>query len=645
MSEEPEEIVEGPWWRFRPLQFAIVSGILLTATFALDRSGALPTAPTVGLYVVSALLGGFHWAREALEALGERRVDIDVLMLAAAVGAGVLGLWEEMAFLAFLYGAAEGIEEWTYGRTRSAIRDLLDLAPEVAALVVDGVEREVPAEELRPGDRFRVRPGERLVTDGIIVEGTTTLDESTVTGESMPVEREPGDEVFAGSIDLTGSIVVEATRSFRDNTLSRIVEMVEEAQDGKMRTQRFIDRFSSRYSPAILGLGAALGVVPILFGGDPAVWAVRGITVVVAGAPCALVMSTPVAVASAISSAGRNGILIKGGAALEDLGTVEVVAFDKTGTLSVGRPAVTDIAAGATTETEVLSLAAAVERHSEHPLARAIVAVGDDHRAEATGFRSMAGAGATAIVDGRTVWVGNVGAARAAGVDPDEIARWERRASELRAHGKTIVYVGSDGQLVGLVALRDEPRPGAAAAVAALREVGIRHVVMLTGDAEPTARTIAAALGIDDVRAELRPEDKAEVVADLEATVGATAMVGDGINDAPALATATVGIAMGAAGTDATIEAADVALMGDDLGALVDVIRLGRRVARISRQNVIFAIGILVLLVPSAAVGILSVAGAVLAHEVSELAAVGNGLRAHVRRSSLVRERGAVRAG
>ena len=645
MSEEPEEIVEGPWWRFRPLQFAIVSGILLTATFALDRSGALPTAPTVGLYVVSALLGGFHWAREALEALGERRVDIDVLMLAAAVGAGVLGLWEEMAFLAFLYGAAEGIEEWTYGRTRSAIRDLLDLAPEVAALVVDGVEREVPAEELRPGDRFRVRPGERLVTDGIIVEGTTTLDESTVTGESMPVEREPGDEVFAGSIDLTGSIVVEATRSFRDNTLSRIVEMVEEAQDGKMRTQRFIDRFSSRYSPAILGLGAALGVVPILFGGDPAVWAVRGITVVVAGAPCALVMSTPVAVASAISSAGRNGILIKGGAALEDLGTVEVVAFDKTGTLSVGRPAVTDIAAGATTETEVLSLAAAVERHSEHPLARAIVAVGDDHRAEATGFRSMAGAGATAIVDGRTVWVGNVGAARAAGVDPDEIARWERRASELRAHGKTIVYVGSDGQLVGLVALRDEPRPGATAAVAALREVGIRHVVMLTGDAEPTARTIAAALGIDDVRAELRPEDKAEVVADLEATVGATAMVGDGINDAPALATATVGIAMGAAGTDATIEAADVALMGDDLGALVDVIRLGRRVARISRQNVIFAIGILVLLVPSAAVGILSVAGAVLAHEVSELAAVGNGLRAHVRRSSLVRERGAVRAG
>jgi len=645
VSEEPEEIVEGPWWRFRPLQFAIVSGILLTATFALDRSGALPTAPTVGLYVVSALLGGFHWAREALEALGERRVDIDVLMLAAAVGAGVLGLWEEMAFLAFLYGAAEGIEEWTYGRTRSAIRDLLDLTPEVAALVVDGVEREVPAEELRPGDRFRVRPGERLVTDGIIVEGTTTLDESTVTGESMPVEREPGDEVFAGSIDLTGSIVVEATRSFRDNTLSRIVEMVEEAQDGKMRTQRFIDRFSSRYSPAILGLGAALGVVPILFGGDPAVWAVRGITVVVAGAPCALVMSTPVAVASAISSAGRNGILIKGGAALEDLGTVEVVAFDKTGTLSVGRPAVTDIAAGATTETEVLSLAAAVERHSEHPLARAIVAVGDDHRAEATGFRSMAGAGATAIVDGRTVWVGNVGAARAAGVDPDEIARWERRASELRAHGKTIVYVGSDGQLVGLVALRDEPRPGAAAAVAALREVGIRHVVMLTGDAEPTARTIAAALGIDDVRAELRPEDKAEVVADLEATVGATAMVGDGINDAPALATATVGIAMGAAGTDATIEAADVALMGDDLGALVDVIRLGRRVARISRQNVIFAIGILVLLVPSAAVGILSVAGAVLAHEVSELAAVGNGLRAHVRRSSLVRERGAVRAG
>ena len=639
MSEEHEEIVEGPWWRFRPLQFAVLSGILLAVTFVLDRSGTLPAAPIVGLYIVSAVLGAYHWAREAVEALGERRVNIDVLMLVAAVGAGILGLWEEMAFLAFLYGAAEGIEEWTYGRTRGAIRDLLDLAPKVATLVVDGAERDVPAEDLRPGDRFRVRPGERLVTDGVIVEGSTTLDESAVTGESVPVERGPGDEVFAGSIDLTGSIVVEATRSFADNTLSRIVEMVEEAQELKMRTQRFIDRFSSRYSPAILALGAALGVVPILFGGDPGVWAVRGITVVVAGAPCALVMSTPVAVASAISSAGKNGILIKGGAALEDLGAVEVMAFDKTGTLTAGRPAVTDVVAGASTEIEVLSLAAAIERHSEHPLAQAIVAAVDGDIPEAVGFRATAGAGAAAVVDGRAAWVGNAGAATAAGVDPGEVARWERRAGELRAEGKTIVYVGSDGQIMGLIALRDEPRPGAAAAVAALHEVGIRHVVMLTGDAEPTARAIAAALGIDDVRAELKPEDKAEVVAELEATLGATAMVGDGINDAPALATATVGIAMGAAGTDAAIEAADVALMGDDLGVLVDAARLGRRVARISRQNVVFAIGILVVLVPAAAFGILSVAGAVLAHEVSELAAVGNGLRARVRSSSVVTAR------
>jgi len=627
--EEEEEAYQGPWWAFPPIRNAFASLAVLGAGFLLSYFDIISERVAIPLYIVAALLGAWHWGREAIEQLPRKRVNIDILMAVATVGAAALGLWEEAAFLAFLYGAAEGVEELTYDRTRTAIRGLLDLAPKEARVIRDGEERMVAAADLRPGDRFLVRPGESLATDGIVRDGATSLDESAVTGESVPVEKAAGSRVFAGTLNLQGAIEVEATHAFEDNTLSKIIHLVEHAQEQKTNAQQFIDRFGAVYSPAVLGGALALLVVPVLLGGDFSAWAERAVTLTVAGAPCALVMSTPVAVAAGIGSAGKRGVLIKGGVHLENLGRVRVLAFDKTGTLTRGEPVVTDVLPlnGATTG-DVLRLAAGVEANSEHPLARAIVRRAHDERvttARASGFQALTGAGAQADIDGVRAYVGNSALFAERGLVRDGEA--PAAVADLQSEGKTVVLLGTDRGLVGVLALRDEPRPGAREAVAALHDAGIAHVVMLTGDNPRTAAAIAASLGIDDVRAELRPEDKTTAIRELEASLGPAAMVGDGINDAPALASATVGIAMGTAGTDAAIEAANVALMGDDLRSLVLAIGLGRRAQQISRQNIAFSLLLLAVLVPSAVVGVMTVAIAVTVHEVAEIIAVANGLR------------------
>lgn len=616
-------------YRFPPLRNALSSGVLLLAGLIVEWTGG-PEALSLSLFVVGIIVGARYFAQEGLEdLLEEREVGIEVLMLLAAAGAMVFGLFEEAAALVFLYATAEAVEELTFARTRSAIRGLLDLAPKQAHLLRAGREELVAVEELRPGDVFVVRPGEAIPTDGVIRSGLATLDEAPITGESVPLEKGPGQDAFAGAVNGTTAIEVEATRAFEDNTLQRIVHLVEEAQAKKSRAQRFVDRFSTRYSPAVLAAGVALAVMPPLaFGGDWSEWILRGVTVLVARAPCALVMSVPVAVAAAISRGGREGVLIKGGAQLEALGRIRAVCFDKTGTLTRGSPEVTDVLAVDGAEpTEVLALAAAVEQRSEHPLAKAIV-----ERARAEGieprpteeFEALVGNGARARLDGHDVWVGNprllAELAPAADLPPD--------VEGLQAQGKTAVLVGRGEEVAGLVALRDEPRPEAKAALAALRRRGIRHVAMLTGDNERTARAIADQLGIEEVLAELKPEDKVEAVRQLRERHGAVAMIGDGINDAPALAAADLGIAMGAAGSDAAIEAADIALMADDVTKVAEALRLGRRAMAISRQNLVFSIALLAVLIPSAVIGFLTVVAAVLIHEISELLAVGNGVRA-----------------
>ena len=632
----------GVWWRFGPFRLAAVAGLLLLAVYLLDRLDVLSSGPAAVAYAGLAVLAAWNWGREALESLVRRRIDIDVLMLTATVGSAVLGLWEEAAVLAVLYGAAESLEEYTYDRTRGAIRSLLELAPASANLLRDGREHEVAATQLVPGDRFVVRPGERVATDGVIVDGDTSLDEAAVTGESTPVERRKGDRVAAGTINLTGFVEVEVTVRYEENTLSRIIHLVEEAQEQKTRAQQLIDRFGDRYSPMVLVASALVLVVPPLFGGDVGEWARRAVTLTVAAAPCALVMSTPVAVAAAIGSAGRSGLLIKGGVHLENLGRVRAVAFDKTGTLTQGNLSVTDVVPiGETSSDEVLWLAAAVEAHSEHPIGKAIVA-----RANKNGlsippvveFRAATGAGATASIEGTKVTVG-----KPAMFSVDASIR--STISELQTEGKTVVAIGTDQNVVGVIALRDEPRIGAADAIGRLRRMGIHRLVMLTGDNQATATVIGGTVGIDETMGELSPEDKIGVVRRLEAEHGAVAMIGDGINDAPALAAATVGVAMGVAGTDAAVEAADVALMGEDLEAVPTMIWLGRRVRAISLQNIAFSIVLLAVLIPAAVAGAVTVAVAVAVHEVAEIVAVLNGLRARRQAPALPPARAQVPVG
>ncbi len=619
---------EGPWWRYPPLRNALLAGLIAGAGFGLAHLGFIPEGIENIFYWIAIPLGGWHWTREGIEELfEEREVGIEILMLAATAGSGILGLWDEAAALVFLYGAAEGTEEYTYARTRASIRALLDLAPKEAHVLRDGKESTVPAESLKPGDIFVVRPGEALPTDGVIRSGNSSLDESPVTGEFIPVDKGPGMKVFAASINKQGALEIEATAAFADNTLSKIIHLVEEAQERKGKAQQWIERFGRRYSPAVLAASALLLVVPWVLGWPLAEWSLRAVVLLVAAAPCALIMSTPVAMAAGIGSAGRRGILIKGGAHLEHLGTIRAVAFDKTGTLTHGEPVVTDIIPLDGDAKELLAFTAGLEHFSEHPLAKAIMNEARGQAvtpAEVSGFEALTGAGAKGLVQGQVWYVGNPKLFEGQGIDLSAV---QTQVARMQEEGKTVVLVGNPMGIRGLLALQDRVRAEARQAIAALHALGIR-TVMLTGDNARTARALARMLGIDDVRAELKPEDKVRAVGQLQREHGAVLMVGDGVNDAPALAAATCGVAMGVAGSDAAIEAADIALMADDLLKVEEALCLGRKARRVSMQNIVFSLLVLGAMIPLALGGFLSIALTVLVHEASELAAVVNGLRA-----------------
>lgn len=617
----------GPWWRFPPLRNALASGLLAGVAYLVAHLGLIGKDGEIALYILAMLVGGYYWVREGLEELvRERVVGIDMLMLAAAVGSAMLGLWDEAAALVFLYSAAEGTEEYTYARTRSAIRALLDLAPKEAHLIKDGQELTVPAASLMIGDRFLVRPGEALATDGIIRAGNSSLDESPVTGESMPVDKGPGMTVFAASLNRQGALEVEVTATFANNSLSKIINLVEEAQERKGKAQQWIERFGHIYTPAVLAASFLLIAVPWLLGLTMDAWFMRAVLLLVAAAPCALVMSTPVAMATGIGSAGRRGILIKGGAHLEHLGMIKVVAFDKTGTLTHGKPVVTDVMPLLDRKDELLGIAAGLEHFSEHPLARAIVAAALAQGvtpATVNAFEALAGAGAQGEVLGVTWHIGSPTLLASLGVD---LTQAQETLDDLENQGKTVVLVGKRDGLLGLIALRDQVREGAREAVAGLHAQGMR-VVMLSGDNKRAAEAVANMLGIAEIRAGLKPHEKVDAVRELERQYGHVLMVGDGVNDAPALAAATCGVAMGVAGSDAAIEAADVALMADDLAKVGEALRLGRKARRVSMQNIVFSVVLLTVLIPLALTGVLSIAITVLVHEASELLAVANGLR------------------
>jgi len=616
------------------------------------------------LFLGAVAASGLPVVRSGYYSARNRSLDIDLLMGTAIVAATGIGYVVEAATLAVLFSIAELLEDYAMDRARDSLRELMELSPDEATVVRNGEEVTVSADEVEVGETVVVRPGEKIPLDGTVSEGQSAVDESPITGESVPVDKTTGDEVFAGSIAEEGYLEVTVTSTAGDSTLARIIEMVQGAEANRTETEQFVDRFAGYYTPVVVVLAILTAALPPLliadpvsvgvagyaltFAGDWGTWFVRGLTLLVIACPCAFVISTPVSVVSGVTSAAKNGVLIKGGTYLEAMGEVDAVAIDKTGTLTRGELAVTDVVpAGDTDETTVLRHAAVLERRSEHPIATAILAragqanVGD--LPEPTAFESLTGKGVRANVDGETYYAGKPGLFEDLGFDlsrarratdggtasattrgvfsGDALARLERE-------GKTVVLVGTETDLLGAIAIADEVRPVSKRAVERLQELGVERVVMLTGDNEGTARAIAEQVGVDEYRAELLPDEKVDAVAELQETCGEVAMVGDGINDAPALATADVGVAMGAAGTDTALETADVALMGDDVGKLPYLYSLSHRANGVIRQNVWASLGVKALLALGVPLGLVSVAVAVVVGDMGmSLGVTGNAMR------------------
>ncbi len=612
-EEAPERL-----WQVSEIRFAAVAAVLLGLGYGAGWAGA---PDLVGLVLKAAALAvaGWTFVPSTLRRLAQGKIGVGTLMTIAAVGAVLLGEVGEAAMLAVLYTIAEGLEEYSVARTRRGLRALLDLVPAQATVLREGAERTIDPGELVVGDTLVVRPGERLATDGVISSGRSSLDTSAITGESVPVEAGPGDEVFAGSINGTGALEVRVTTTAADNSLARIVSIVEAEQSRKGAGQRLADKIAKPLVPGVMIVAALIAATGSLFG-DPLIWIERALVVLVAASPCALAISVPVTVVAAIGAASKHGTLVKGGAALEAMGRVKTVALDKTGTLTRNRPAVIEtLPAPGHTREQVLAVAAALEERSEHPLAAAILAAAPAPE-RAADVEAVTGAGLTGTLGGRGVRLGRPGWIEA-GPLAEDVARMQHA-------GATAVLVEDDGVLLGAIAVRDELRPEAREVVASLRGAGYR-VAMLTGDNHATAAALATEAGIDpgDVHAELRPEDKSRIVGQLRSH-GPVAMVGDGVNDAPALATADLGVAMGAMGTDVAIETADVALMGEDLRHLPHVLAHARRSRVIMWQNVGLSLAIIIGLMPLALFGILGLAAVVLVHEVAEVVVIGNGIRA-----------------
>ena len=608
--------LDRPWWKDPELLLPIFSGVALITGLALDWSD-LETPATV-LYWVGLLLGAYTFAPGAIRNLvTKRKLGIGLLMTISAVGAVLLGFVGEAAALAFLYSIAEALEDKAMDRAQGGLRALLKLVPQTATVLRDGTAAEVEAKDLEVGELMLVRPGERIATDGIIRSGRSSLDTSAITGESIPEEVAPGDEVPAGAINSAGVLEVETTAAGTDNSLTTLVDLVEQAQAEKGDRARIADRIAQPLVPGVMILAVLVGVIGSLLG-DPETWITRALVVLVAASPCALAISVPLTVVAAIGAASQFGVVIKSGAAFERLGGIRHLAVDKTGTLTRNQPEVTGVVpADGFDRAQVLSFAAAVEQQSTHPLAAAIAAAGPE-APTASDISEEAGHGIGGTVEGRRVLVGSPRWIDAGPLKADV----ERMESE----GQTCVLVTVDDALAGAIGVRDELRPEVPEAVQALHANDV-EVSMLTGDNTRTARALAGIAGIDDVRAELRPEDKASIVADFSSKTP-TAMIGDGINDAPALAGATVGIAMGATGSDAAIESADVAFTGHDLRLIPKALQHARRGSRIINQNIVLSLAIIIVLMPLAISGVLGLAAVVLVHEVAEVIVILNGLRA-----------------
>jgi Cd2+/Zn2+-exporting ATPase len=649
------------WQRNWELVLIGLAGLFLLLGWTGQTFFGLPQTITIAFFALAYVTGGYDASRHALPALFKLHFDTDVLMILAAIGAAILGEWVEGAFLLFLFGLGHVGEHYAMDRARHAIQALADLAPKTARVQRDGQKLEVPVNDLYLGDIVLVRNGERVPADGRVVKGQSTVDQSSITGESVPVDKGRGAEVFAGTVNGDGSLEIEVTKRAQDTTLSRVIQMVAEAQGQKSPTQRFTERFTRIFVPAVLALDVLVILLPPLLGWTE--WTdsfFRGMVLLVAASPCALAIGTPASVLAGIAQAARNGVLIKGGVYLETLGSLDALAFDKTGTITRGQLEVTDVItvdhrpptadryqpsaaspireaglslATAATADGLLSLAAAVESRSSHPLAQAIVraAQGRGLALPETGdMKAVSGRGVRSSSNGQSVLIGNPKLFESESIPiPGEL---QAIVETLEHEGKTTMVVygpTSDGDVdfLGVIGVADTPRQTARTALQELRRLGIRKTVMLTGDNERVAAAIAQWAGLSGYRANLLPEQKVEAIKSLAAEYGQVAMVGDGVNDAPALAQATVGIAMGGAGTGVALETADVALMADDLSRLPFAIGLSRATRRVIHQNLAIALGVILLLITTSVAGVVGLSLAVVLHEGSTLVVVANALR------------------
>lgn len=612
-----------------------LSGLSTGLGIILQWSGLRETHWPDVAFSAAILAGGSLVFPKAMRSLKSFTLDMNVLMTVAVLGAVAIGEHAEGAAVVFLFSLSEVLESWSVGRARRAIQALLQLAPDTALVRRNGKVEEIPTKNVFVGETILVKTGQRIPLDGTVLAGSSAIDQAPITGESMPVEKTRGDAVYAGTINGEGSLEIETTRSACDTTLSRIIKMVEEAQEQKAPAQRFVDAFARYYTPAVMLLALLVCLVPpLLFGGDWMTWIYRALVLLVIACPCALVISTPVSIVSGLTAMARRGVLIKGGAYLEALGRLRVLAVDKTGTITEGKPRVLEVIPfNGTSETEIVGIAAAIDTHSTHPLAQAVVRYAEESGTEFTSaerYQSTTGRGAEGVINGHVFFVGNHRFAHELGVCSGDL---EKALSKIEEKAQSVVVVGHrphegcQGEVIGILAIGDAIRPDAAKAVRLLHDSGVRKVVMLSGDNGRTANAIAKQAGIDEAHGDLLPEDKIEQIRRLAAQFGSVGMIGDGVNDAPALAAADVGIAMGAAGTDTAIETADVALMRDDLLMVSHAIHLGRRTIGIIRFNIAFALSIKAAFLILAVLGHTSLWLAVLADTGATLLVIVNSLR------------------
>jgi Zn2+/Cd2+-exporting ATPase len=602
-SKEEQRI---PFWKKRSNITTAISAIFVLLGYRAQFAAGEHNIASISLFALSIIIGGYDLFKVGISNLVRMQFDMKTLMTIAVIGAAIIGEWGEGAVVVFLFALSEALERYSLDKARQSIRSLMEIAPKKAVIRKGNREYEVDVEDIQVDDIMIIKPGQKIAMDGIVTKGESSVNQAAITGESIPVYKKVGDEVYAGTLNMEGALEVRVTKRVEDTTIAKIIHLVEEAQAERAPSQQFVDRFAKYYTPVIILIALFIAVLPpLIFKGDWSEWIYRGLAVLVVGCPCALVISTPVAIVTAIGNAARKGVLIKGGIHLEETGRLKAVAFDKTGTLTKGTPEVTNIQlVGNISKIELLGIAAAIEKHSQHPLASAILREAERQSVhtdlwEASNFRSITGKGAEATINGTVYYIGSPTLFTDFSLLTNEIMD---QVTKMQNEGKTVMLLGTKKQLFGIIAVADQLREHSKAVIQSLHQLGIEKTIMLTGDNRATAEAIGKELRLTEIRAELLPEEKLKTIKKMREEYGNVAMVGDGVNDAPALAFATVGIAMGGAGTDTALETADISLMADDLTKLPYTIRLSRKTLQIIKENITFALGLkilaLILIIP-----------------------------------------------